>query len=35
MQGGGAVWTELQLLLSLNLPDTAYYLWEGTASCYH
>src|SRR5437879_12849274 len=32
---GGAVWRELQLLLSLNLPDTAYYLWEGTAVCCH
>jgi hypothetical protein len=32
---GGAVWKELQLLLSLNLPDTAYYLWEGTATCCH
>src|SRR5260370_3238998 len=32
---GTAVWKELQLLLSLNLPDTAYYLWEGTATCYH
>src|SRR4029077_5518255 len=29
---GGAVWKELQLLLSLNLPATAYYLWEGTAT---
>ena len=32
---GSAVWRELQLLLSLNLPDTAYYLWEGTATCCH
>ena len=32
---GSAVWKELQLLLSLNLPDTAYYLWEGTATCCH
>src|SRR5207245_8504708 len=32
---GRAVWKELQLLLSLNLPDTAYYLWEGTATCCH
>jgi hypothetical protein len=32
---GQAVWQELQLLLSLNLPETAYYLWEGTASFYH
>ena len=30
---GRAVWKELQLLLSLNLPDTAFYLWEGTAVC--
>lgn len=30
---GTAVWRELQLLLSLNLPDTAFYLWEGTATC--
>ncbi len=32
---GSAVWRELQLLLSLNLPESAYYLWEGTATCYH
>src|SRR2546430_4659359 len=32
---GSAVWRELQLLFSLNLPDTAYYLWEGTATCCH
>jgi len=30
---GSAVWKELQLLLSLNLPDTAFYVWEGTATC--
>jgi len=30
---GSAVWRELQLLLSLNLPESAYYLWEGTATC--
>ena len=30
---GSAVWKELQLLLSLNLPDDAYYVWEGTATC--
>ncbi len=30
---GSAVWRELQLLLSLNLPDTAYYLWQATAVC--
>lgn len=30
---GSAVWRELQLLLSLNLPDTAYYLWQATAIC--
>jgi hypothetical protein len=33
MQGTAGVWKELQLLLSLNLPDTAFYLWEGTAIC--
>ena len=32
---GSAVWRELQLLLSLNLPESAYYLWEGTATCWH
>ncbi|TMG41561.1 MAG: hypothetical protein E6H92_00270 [Chloroflexi bacterium] len=31
---GSTVWRELQLLLSLNLPDTAYYLWQATATCY-
>jgi hypothetical protein len=30
---GSSVWRELQLLLSLNLPDTAYYLWQATAIC--
>ena len=35
MQGTAGVWKELQLLLRLNLPDTAYYLWEGTAICCH
>jgi hypothetical protein len=35
MQGTRGVWKELQLLLSLNLPDTAFYLWEGTATCCH
>jgi hypothetical protein len=35
MQGRAGVWKELQLLMSLNLPDTAYYLWEGTATCWH
>ena len=30
---GSTVWRELQLLLSLNLPDTAYYLWQATATC--
>src|SRR6266566_526632 len=32
---GMAVWRELQLLLSLNLPESAYYVWEGTAICCH
>ncbi len=32
---GTAVWRELQLLLSLNLPESAYYVWEGTAICCH
>ena len=32
---GSAVWRELQLLLSLNLPESAYYLWKGTAICCH
>ncbi len=30
---GSPVWRELQLLLSLNLPDTAFYLWQATAIC--
>jgi hypothetical protein len=30
---GSEVWRELQLLLSLNLPDTAFYLWQATAIC--
>lgn len=30
---GSEVWRELQLLLSLNLPDSAYYLWSATAVC--
>ena len=30
---GTQVWRELQLLLSLNLPDDAYYLWQATATC--
>ena len=30
---GTQVWRELQLLLSLNLPDTAWYLWQATAVC--
>lgn len=30
---GPEIWRELQLLLSLNLPDTAWYLWQATAIC--
>jgi hypothetical protein len=30
---GRSVWQELQLLLSLNLPDDAFYLWQATATC--
>ena len=30
---GTQVWRELQLLLSLNLPETAWYLWQATAIC--
>ncbi len=30
---GSAVWRELQVLLSLNLPESAYSLWLATASC--
>jgi hypothetical protein len=30
---GPQVWRELQLLLSLNLPDTAYSIWQATATC--
>lgn len=30
---GSAIWRELQVLLSLNLPESAYYLWQATAIC--
>ncbi|HYM49311.1 MAG TPA: hypothetical protein VET65_01950 [Candidatus Limnocylindrales bacterium] len=30
---GREVWRELQLLLSLNLPDEAWYQWRATAVC--
>ena len=30
---GTQVWRELQLLLSLNLPETAWYLWQASAIC--
>ena len=32
---GSHIWQELQVLLSLNLPDSAWYLWQATATCWY